>query len=44
MDGFDDTKYCICKKEWKGETLLECFRCEEWFHPECLNLEVCDDT
>lgn len=43
QDGFDDGVHCVCQKEWKGETMTECFRCEEWFHPACLGLGDLND-
>lgn len=43
-DGFDDKLYCICRKEWKGEVMVECCRCEQWFHPACLGLDQITDT
>lgn len=42
-DCFDDQKYCVCQKEWKGEIMIECDRCSNWFHPKCLNLEGYDE-
>ncbi len=36
MEGFDEERYCICNKEWKGELMIECDRCEKWFHGDCI--------
>jgi hypothetical protein len=29
--------YCICKKPDEGE-YIQCEYCEEWYHPECINM------
>lgn len=42
-ENFDDQIYCICKKEWKGELMIECDRCREWFHPKCINAEITNE-
>jgi hypothetical protein len=33
----DPTKlYCVCKMPWDGRFMVECDRCENWFHPQCV--------
>nr|XP_039252651.1 uncharacterized protein LOC120329920 isoform X1 [Styela clava]XP_039252659.1 uncharacterized protein LOC120329920 isoform X1 [Styela clava] len=30
-------KFCECLKEWTGDDMMvECEKCNEWFHPECV--------
>ena len=42
-ENFDDQIYCICKKEWKGELMIECDRCTGWFHPKCINSSIMNE-
>jgi len=42
-ENFDDQIYCICKKEWKGELMIECDRCAKWYHPQCINVEITNE-
>ena len=27
--------YCICRLPYKGEIMVQCEKCREWFHPDC---------
>ena len=31
--------YCICRQPWRG-FMVRCKCCEEWYHPDCLDLEI----
>lgn len=42
-ENFDDQIYCICKKEWKGELMIECDRCAKWYHPQCINVNITNE-
>lgn len=35
-EGFGTETHCLCKKEWKGEVMVSCDRCDKWYHPKCL--------
>ena len=35
-EGFGTEQHCLCKKEWKGEVMVSCDRCDKWYHPKCL--------
>lgn len=43
-ENFDDQIYCICKKEWKGELMIECDRCAKWYHPQCINVNITNEV
>lgn len=43
-ENFDDEIYCICKKEWKGELMIECDRCAKWYHPQCINVDITNEV
>lgn len=43
-ENFDDQIYCICKKEWNGELMIECDRCASWYHPACINLDITNEV
>ena len=43
-ENFDDQIYCICKKEWKGELMIECDRCGKWYHPQCINVDITNEV
>ena len=34
------TVYCICRKPDEGSKMMQCGKCEEWYHMACLNLTV----
>ena len=42
-ENFDDQLYCVCRKEWKGELMIECDRCSEWYHPKCINTNITNE-
>lgn len=29
--------FCVCNKVWNGELMVECDKCNEWFHPKCIS-------
>ena len=31
--------HCVCRQPWRGH-MLRCKCCEEWFHPDCLDVEL----
>lgn len=43
-ENFDDQIYCICKKEWKGELMIECDRCAKWYHPQCISVNITNEV
>ena len=32
--------YCICRTADESKPMIECEKCEEWYHFECVNLTV----
>jgi len=32
--------YCICRKSWKGEAMIQCDSCDSWYHCNCLQIDV----
>jgi len=36
--------YCVCRKTWKGEAMIQCERCDVWYHCSCLQIDpiVCN--
>lgn len=37
LNDFATRLYCICRKPYQdGENMMECEKCEEWFHFECI--------
>lgn len=30
--------HCVCRQQWKGELMIECDRCKNWFHPKCIKV------
>lgn len=32
--------YCVCRKPYDGEKMVECSTCKEWFHCSCIRLAV----
>ena len=34
----DSEVHCLCRRPWAGELMLECDRCEGWFHPLCIGV------
>jgi len=36
--------FCICKKPYRGEEMLECSQCLEWYHPDCVKVKRSDDV
>ena len=36
--------YCVCRKTWKGEAMIQCDGCDVWYHCSCLQIDpvVCD--
>lgn len=41
---FTDEPQCICQLPWRGELLVECEECHEWFHPNCLGIVEMDEN
>jgi hypothetical protein len=39
VDIFDQL-YCVCQQPWSAEEneMIQCDRCDDWFHPECVGL------
>ena len=35
----DGELYCVCRQPWRSH-MLRCKCCEEWNHPDCLDIEV----
>ena len=33
----ESDEFCFCKKEKPGEMMIECKKCEDWYHPSCMN-------
>eukprot|EP00730_Choanoeca_flexa_P002439 TRINITY_DN11053_c0_g1_i1.p1 TRINITY_DN11053_c0_g1~~TRINITY_DN11053_c0_g1_i1.p1 ORF type:complete len:452 (+),score=102.59 TRINITY_DN11053_c0_g1_i1:469-1824(+) len=44
VDIFDQV-YCICQQPWSAEDsdMIQCDRCDDWFHPECVGLSSLED-
>ena len=40
----DDKLYCICKQKWDGKLMIECEKCDNWYHPECIGINEKDDV
>eukprot|EP00045_Choanoeca_perplexa_P004962 m.42080 g.42080 ORF g.42080 m.42080 type:complete len:455 (-) comp12855_c0_seq1:1095-2459(-) len=40
-----DQRYCVCQQPWSAEDseMIQCDRCEDWFHPECVGLSSVAD-
>ena len=34
----DPQLYCLCRKPWQGRFMIQCDRCDEWFHGACVNV------
>ena len=32
--------YCICKKPYVGDCMIQCDLCQEWFHGKCVNVSL----
>ena len=31
--------YCVCRKPWKGEAMIQCESCDIWYHCSCLQID-----
>ena len=40
---FTEDVFCICRRYWSGEVMIECEVCENWFHPKCIGVEEAND-
>ncbi|XP_033730614.1 uncharacterized protein LOC117320029 [Pecten maximus] len=38
----DDEAYCICRKPWNGQFMIQCDYCGEWYHGSCINIAPSD--
>ena len=36
--GDDGTPYCVCRRPWQGQFMIQCDGCDEWFHRSCVNV------
>ena len=36
----EEEVYCLCRKPWNGELMVECESCEKWYHPQCVGLAL----
>jgi hypothetical protein len=36
--------FCLCKMPDTGEVMIQCVKCEEWYHPKCVNLKKIPDS
>ena len=34
----DNGVYCLCKKPWSGQFMIQCDYCQEWYHGSCIDL------
>ena len=40
---FDDNKYCLCQRQWDGQSLMvQCNICHGWYHPNCVDISTKD--
>jgi len=35
-------RYCSCRKPYRGEFMIQCDSCAEWFHGACVNITATD--
>lgn len=35
----DDTIYCLCKQPWGGKCMIQCDKCDIWYHAECVGIK-----
>lgn len=43
QDEEDDQKqYCVCRKPYSGQFMIQCDFCEEWYHGSCVNITPTD--
>ena len=42
-EDFTNDPQCICQLPWRGELVVECEECHEWFHPNCLGIGEMDE-
>ena len=38
----EEELYCICKKPWNGQFMIQCDDCEDWYHGSCVNITASD--
>jgi len=36
--GRNKKTYCICQKPYKGELMICCENCQQWYHPKCVGI------
>jgi ribosomal protein L21E len=41
-DGKCSTLYCLCRKPYSGQFMINCDYCQEWFHGVCVNVSAED--
>ena len=34
----DSQLYCLCRRPWQGRFMIQCDRCDEWYHGTCVNV------
>ena len=44
QEGFELNNYCLCKRPYKGEIMLGCLICEEWYHPYCVGIHYKEES
>ena len=40
--GYQSTPYCLCRRPYTGEFMIQCDDCDEWYHGFCVNVSSDD--
>ena len=39
-NSLDSQKYCLCNQEYDRKKMIQCNKCDEWYHPSCVSMSL----